>query len=85
MEENMDFVEEMDRDDTWLKAHIDEIIATYPHKSLAILDQRIVAVGDSLEEVHRLFTAHYPGRVPLLFEVPSPEEFVCLLCSTRTW
>src|SRR5437870_4812809 len=74
-----------DHDDTWLKAHIDEIIATYPHKALAILDQRIVAVGDSLEEVHRLVTAHYPGRVPLLFEVPNPEEFVCLLCSTRTW
>ena len=84
MEENMDFVEEMDRDDLWLKAHIDEIMATYPHMALAVLDQRIVAVSDSLEEVHRLVTAEYPGRVPLLFEVPSPEEFICLLWSTRT-
>jgi len=84
MEKNMDFVEEMDRHDLWLKAHIDEIMAIYPHKALAILDQRIVAIGDSLEEVHRLVTAEYPGRVPLLFEVPSPEEFICLLCSTHT-
>lgn len=85
MEENMDFVEEMDCDDRWLKGHIDEIMAAYSRKVLAILDQRIVAVGDSLEEVYRLVTTDYPGRVPLFFEVPSPEEFICLLCSTRIW
>lgn len=84
MEEHPAFGEAMDRDDAWLKAHITEIIATYPHKTLAIVDQRIVAVGASFEAVHALVTSQYPGRVPLLFEVPEPEEFACLLSGIRT-
>lgn len=79
MQEAVDFVDEMDKDDTWLKAHLDEIVNQYAHKVIAILDQEIVVVGDSIAEVHRLVVEKYPARVPLIFEVPGREEFECLL------
>jgi uncharacterized protein DUF5678 len=51
---------------------------------IAILDQGIVEVGKSVVEVQRLVTEKYPDRVPLVFEVPSREEFACLLWNTNT-
>jgi len=51
MEKERSFIDEMDRDDGWLKAHMEEIVDQYAHKVIAILD----------------------------FEVPSGEEFECLL------
>ena len=77
--EEVDFVEDMDSDDLWLKAHLEEIIERYAHKVIAILDQQIVGVGTSIAELQRTVAAHYPQRVPLIFEVPTREEFECLL------
>jgi hypothetical protein len=78
------FIDEMERDDAWLKAHIEEIVDQHTHKVIAILDQGIVEVGKSVVEVQRLVTEKYPDRVPLVFEVPSREEFACLLWNTNT-
>ena len=46
---------------------------------IAILDQQIVAVGPSIADLHRAMAKDYPQRVPLIFEVPSRQEFECLL------
>ena len=73
------FIDELDRDDGWLKSHLAEIVDQYAHKVIAVLDQEIVGVGDSITEVHQLVTAQHPHRIPLIFEVPSREEFECLL------
>ena len=83
MEEEVSFIDEMERDDGWLKSHLEEIVDQYAHKVIAVLDQGIVGVGDSIAEVQQLVEAKYPHRVPLIFEVPSREEFECLLWSTR--
>ena len=79
MVEEAGFVEDMDGDDLWLKAHLEDIVDRYAHKVIAILDQQIVGVGASIAELQRTVTAHYPQRVPLIFEVPTREEFECLL------
>lgn len=84
MKDKIDFIDEMERDDTWLKAHLEEIVDQYTHKVIAILDQGIVEVGESVVEIQRLVTEKYPDRVPLVFEVPSREEFTCLLWNTNT-
>ena len=42
MMEEVDFVEDMDSDDLWLKSHIEDIVDRYAHKVIAILDQQIV-------------------------------------------
>jgi len=79
MMEEVDFVEDMDSDDLWLKSHIEDIVDRYAHKVIAILDQQIVGVGTSIAELQRTVAAYYPQRVPLIFEVPTREEFECLL------
>ena len=77
--EEVDFVEDMDSDDLWLTSHIEDILDRYTHKVIAILDQQIVGVGTSIVELQQSVAAHYPQRVPLIFEVPTREEFECLL------
>jgi ABC-type phosphate/phosphonate transport system ATPase subunit len=77
--EEVDFVEDMDSDDLWLKSHIEDIVDRYAHKVIAILDQQIVGVGTSIAELQQTVATHYPQRVPLIFEVPTREEFECLL------
>ena len=79
MVEEVGFVEDMDSDDRWLKSHLEDIVERYAHKVIAILDQQIVGVGTSIAELQRTVAAHYPQRVPLIFEVPTREEFECLL------
>jgi hypothetical protein len=79
MGEEIGFVDEMGRDDEWLKSHLEEIVDRYAHKVIAVLDQGIVGVGESIAEVQRMVAEKYPVRVPLVFEVPSREEFECLL------
>ena len=79
MVEEVGFVEDMDSDDLWLKAHLEDIVERYAHKVIAILDQQIVGVEASIAELQQTVAAHYPQRVPLIFEVPTREEFECLL------
>jgi hypothetical protein len=73
----------MEKDDEWLKSHLEEIVNQYARKLIAILDRRVVSVGKSIEEAQSVVAEKYLVRVPLVFEVPSPEEFECLLSSMR--
>jgi len=82
--QEIDFIDEMEKDDEWLKSHLEEIVDRYARKVIAILDQEIVGVGESISDVQQKVTKQYPARVPLVFEVPSREEFTCLLSSTNT-
>lgn len=77
--EEINFIDEMEKDDEWLKAHLDEIVDRYARRVIAVLDQEIVEVGDTISVVQQMVAEHHPARIPLLFEVPSHEEFTCLL------
>ena len=81
--EESKFVEEIEKDDNWLKSHLEEIVDRYAHRVVAILDQAIVEVGESIHDVQQKIALHHPARVPLVFEVPSREEFTCLLSNTN--
>jgi hypothetical protein len=37
--------DEMEKDDAWLKSHLEEMVDRYAHKVGAILDQEVVGVG----------------------------------------
>lgn len=71
--------EELDKDDRWLKEHLEELVKSYPRKVIAVLDQRIIVMGDSILEVWRMAEDKYPDRVPLIFQIPTPEDFQCAL------
>lgn len=73
------FIEELEKDDEWLKSHFEEIVDRYARQVIAILDQEIVEVGESIHDVQRKVAEHHPARIPFVFEVPSREEFTCLL------
>jgi hypothetical protein len=79
MVKEVKFVEDLDQDDAWLKAHLEDIVNQYAHQVIAILDQKIVAVAPSIADLQRSLATDYPQRIPLIFEVPSPREFECLL------
>jgi len=74
--DDITFIDEMDKDDAWLKAHLEEIVDRYAHQVIAVLDQQVVSVGASVGEVHRKVAEQHPTRIPLVFEVPTREEFV---------
>ena len=74
----------MEKDDEWLKSHLEEIVDRYAHRVIAILDQEIVGIGESIGEVQQTVAEKHPARVSLVFEVPSREEFTCLFSSTNT-
>jgi len=78
MVKEVKFVEDLDQDDAWLKAHFEDIVNQYEHQVIAILDQKIVAVASSIADLQRILAADYPQRIPLIFEVPSHQEFECL-------
>jgi hypothetical protein len=84
MAKEVSFVEEMEKDDVWLKAHLEEIVDRYAHQVIAILDQKVVGVGTSILELQRTVAEQYPKRVPLIFEVPNREEFEGLLWNIHT-
>jgi len=65
--------------DEWYARHFEELVEKYPQKAIAVVNERIVAVGDSEEAVDRKAREQYPGETPLVITVPSEEELVCLL------
>jgi len=70
---------ELEKDDKWLKEHLEELVEKYPRKVIAVLDQQIVAVGDSVPEVWKAFREKYPDRVPMIFQIPTLADFQCAL------
>lgn len=70
---------ELEQDDKRLKEHLEELVRKYPRKVIAVLDQQIVAIGDSVPEVWKAFEEKYPDRVPMIFQIPTPADFQCAL------
>jgi hypothetical protein len=55
------------RDRRWLDAHLDELVAKYPDKWVAILNEQVVAVGNDMGEVGREVDAKYPRSEPVIW------------------
>ena len=65
--------------DNWLVEHLDELVNRYPGKVVAIHRGRVVAVGESEEDVYRRIRKQGLAPTPLVFRVPSEEDLQSIL------
>ncbi len=69
----------MDQDDLWIVDHFSELVTNYAGKYIAVVDQKLVAVGDSGKEVEDKALAIQPQKMPSVLRVPREEDMACLL------
>lgn len=71
----------MDQDDLWIWIvdHFSELVTNYAGKYIAVVDQKLVAVGDSGKEVEDKALAIQPQKMPSVLRVPREEDMACLL------
>lgn len=70
----------MDKDNLWIVEHfISELVTNYPGKAIAVVNEQLVAVGDSEVEVEFIGRQEYPDRIPSVLTVPMEEDMACLL------
>jgi hypothetical protein len=69
----------MDKDDLWVVEHFSELVTKYAGKYVAVVNETLVAVGDSGKEVEDKARAIAPEKMPSVLRVPREEDMVCLL------
>jgi len=68
----------MDKDDLWIVEHFSELVTKHAGKYVAVVNETLVAVGDSrrVETKARQFE---PAKIPSVLRVPREEDMVCQL------
>jgi len=74
----------MDRDDLWIVEHFSELVNKYAGKFVAVVNEKLVAVGDSRRDVETKAREVEPEKIPSVLRVPREEDMVCLLSSFHT-
>jgi hypothetical protein len=69
----------MDKDDLWIVEHFSELVDKYAGKYVAVVNEALVAVGDSGKEVEDKARKIEPRKMPSVLRVPREEEMACLL------
>ena len=69
----------MSNDQEWIREHFSELVEEYAGKYIAVAGGELVAVGNSLKEVHEIALEKYPHIVPSILRVPREEDLVCAL------
>ncbi len=69
----------MDKDDLWIVEHFSELVTKYAGKAIAVVNEQLVAVGDTEVEVDRIARQKYPDKMPSILTVPREEDMACLL------
>ncbi len=69
----------MDKDDLWIVEHFSELVTKYAGKYVAVVNETLVAVGDSGKEVEDKARAIALEKIPSVLRVPREEDMVCLL------
>ncbi len=60
--------------DDWLAEHLNELIDKYPGKIVAIMNDEVVGVGDTYQEVYQPFLESDLEWMPLVMRVPHPDD-----------
>ena len=68
----------MDRDDLWIVEHFSELVTKYAGKYVAVVNETLVAVGDSRRDVETKAREVEPEKIPSVLRVPREEDMVCL-------
>ena len=69
----------MDKDDLWIIEHFSELVTKYAGKYIAVVNQKLVAVGESGIEVEAQARKIQPDKMPSVLRVPREEDMACLL------
>jgi len=69
----------MDKDDLWIVEHFSELVTKYAGKYVAVVNETLVAVGESGEEVEVKARAVECNKMPSVLRVPREEDMVRLL------
>ena len=59
--------------------HFSELVIEYAGKYIAVVDQKLVAVGESGFEVEAQARKIQPEKIPSVLRVPREEDMACLL------
>ena len=70
---------EMTEDELWVEDHLSELVEKYAGRYVAVAQQEVAAVGDSLKEVSAAARQRYPNVNPSILRVPREEDFMCAL------
>lgn len=65
--------------DRWVAKHLDEMSKKYPHKVIAVYQDKLVAVGESFKEVYAAARAQGIEDRPFAMEVPTAEDMEAIL------
>lgn len=69
----------MDKDDLWIVEHFSELVIKHAGKYIAVVNEKLVAVGDSGKEVEDKARQFEPNKMPSVLRVPREEDMACLL------
>lgn len=69
----------MDKDDLWIVDHFSELVTKYAGKYIAVVNQALIAVGESGTEVEAKARQIEPRKTPSVLRVPREEDMACLL------
>jgi hypothetical protein len=69
----------MDKDDLWIIEHFSDLVNKYAGKYIAVVNQELVAVGESGTEVESKARKIQPRKIPSVLRVPREEDMACLL------
>ena len=69
----------MDKDDLWIVEHFSELVTKHAGKYVAVVNETLVAVGDSGKEVEDKALQVNPNKMPSVLRVPREEDMACSL------
>jgi hypothetical protein len=69
----------MDKDDLWIVEHFSELVTKYAGRYIAVVNEQLVAVGNTGKEVEGKAREIEPRKIPSVLRVPREEDMACLL------
>jgi hypothetical protein len=72
-----------DKDDRWIARNFDRIVDLYGGRSVAVVNRRIVAVGDRLEDVEKRARHATGAKSPAVLRVPQKDKVRIALSPVR--
>lgn len=69
----------LEKYNNWMVKHYEKVVKEYPRKAIAVVDEEIVAIGETEKEVDDIARKKYPEKIPFVTTLPSEEDFICLL------
>ena len=69
----------MDKDDLWIVEHFSELVTRYAGQYVAVVNEKLVAVGESGKEVEDRAREIESHKIPSVLRIPREEDMACLL------